>query len=183
MPRGTDARTASLLARLADHRPADPRESWALRRIRALVAWLPAPFDQHADATHVTAGAVAVDPSGRVLLHRHRRLGTWLQPGGHVEGSESPRAAALRELAEETGLGGAVGTTGAPELLHVDVHEGPRGHVHLDLRYLVAASAAVPAPEPGESRQVAWLDVDEAIALADGSAAAAIRRAGARGRR
>ncbi len=38
------------------------------------------------------------------LLHFHRKLQTWLPPGGHVEINESPYEAALREIVEETGL-------------------------------------------------------------------------------
>jgi 8-oxo-dGTP diphosphatase len=39
----------------------------------------------------------------QVLLVRHRWRG-WVSPGGRVEGGETPRAAASRELAEETGI-------------------------------------------------------------------------------
>ncbi|MGW5687809.1 NUDIX hydrolase [Nonomuraea sp. NPDC003754] len=39
----------------------------------------------------------------QVLLVKHRWRG-WVPPGGKVEPGESPRAAAVRELAEETGL-------------------------------------------------------------------------------
>ncbi|WP_394426502.1 methyltransferase, FxLD system [Streptomyces sp. SGAir0957] len=51
------------------------------------------------------AGALAVvtDEAGRVLLGRSRRS-MWELPGGKSAGSESFEAAAVRELAEETGL-------------------------------------------------------------------------------
>jgi len=41
-----------------------------------------------------------------VLLLHHARLDRWLQPGGHGEGETDPRAIALREIEEETGLSG-----------------------------------------------------------------------------
>jgi len=44
--------------------------------------------------------------AGRVLLIRHRRLGTWLPVGGEIEAGETPLEAAQRELMEETGLRG-----------------------------------------------------------------------------
>lgn len=40
----------------------------------------------------------------RVLLHKHKKLGKWLPPGGHLEKNETPPEAARREVREETGL-------------------------------------------------------------------------------
>ena len=41
---------------------------------------------------------------GRVLLVQHKKLGIWLNPGGHIEPNELPHKAAEREFFEETGL-------------------------------------------------------------------------------
>ena len=41
---------------------------------------------------------------GKTLLHKHRKHGRWLPAGGHIEESETPEEAALREVKEETGL-------------------------------------------------------------------------------
>lgn len=53
------------------------------------------------------AGAVVVDGGGRILLvlrgHEPGR-GLWSLPGGRARPGESARAAAVREVAEETGL-------------------------------------------------------------------------------
>ncbi len=110
----------------------------------------------------MTGSAIVVGPRG-VVLHRHKRLGVWLQPGGHLDPGEEPWDAARREAAEETGL--VVGHPPAgPVLLHVDVHAGPRGHVHLDCRYLVLAADGEPAPPQDESQDVRWFAWEAAAA-------------------
>ncbi len=133
------------------------------------------PFDEHDDPTHVTASAIVVGPRG-VVLHRHRRLHRWMQPGGHIDPGEAPEEAARRESVEETGLVLAHPATGA-KLLHVDVHPAAAGHVHLDLRYLLWAGDAEPAPAPGESQEVAWFTWPEAEELADGALVGALAAA------
>ena len=169
--------SVDLLAHLAGHRAGDAVEASSLARTRALVAWLPAPLDEHADPTHVTGSAIVVDEDDRVLLHRHKRLGRWLQPGGHLDPGETPWEAAVRETREETGVD-ARHPDGVPLLLHVDVHEGPRGHVHLDLRYLLHADAEVVlAPAPGESPDVAWWTGADAARVTDASTRAAMAAA------
>lgn len=164
-----------LRRQLRDHRAREPREERALRRTLALLDWLEDPLDEHADPMHVTGSAIVRDPAGRILLHRHKRLGIWLQPGGHVDPGESCEDAALRETWEETGLRGELAMD---EPLHVDVHQGPRGHVHLDVRWLVEVPAdSVPAPPEGESQDVAWFSAEAAIEATDLAAANAIRAA------
>jgi ADP-ribose pyrophosphatase YjhB (NUDIX family) len=55
--------------------------------------------------------AVVCDEARRVLLVQRKvppRKGEWCLPGGFMELGETPEAAALRELSEETGLEGKV---------------------------------------------------------------------------
>ena len=150
---------------LRSHRPVDERESFSKAIMLAELDRLPRPFDEGADLTHVTASAIVVGPRG-VVLHRHRRLNRWLQPGGHLEPGETPEDAVIRECVEETGLA-VEHPTGGAVLIHVDVHQAAERHVHLDLRYLVTAPDADPSPAPGESPDVACFTWEDAADLAD----------------
>ena len=164
---------AALYAGVHAHRPDDAREERARETILAALTTLERPFDRHADLAHVTASAVVVGPRG-VLLHRHRRLHRWLQPGGHLDPGETTEDAARREGGEETGLA-LTHPDGGPVLVHVDVHEAADRHVHLDVRYLLVGPDSDPAPPPGESQEVAWFTWEEAAALADDALAGALR--------
>lgn len=154
--------------------PADLRERRSRLRLQAGLARLPRPFDRLASPIHVTGAAIVVGARGTILL-RHRRLGIWLQPGGHLEPGESPAAAALREAGEETGLD-VRHPPGGPRLVHVDVHPAAQGHVHMDLRYLLLGPDREPRPAPGESQAVRWFAWPEALAAADAGLSAALRR-------
>jgi 8-oxo-dGTP pyrophosphatase MutT (NUDIX family) len=41
---------------------------------------------------------------GKILLIKHKKLGIWLTPGGHIEPGEMPHQTAVREFWEETGI-------------------------------------------------------------------------------
>lgn len=156
--------------------PADLRERRSRLRLLDAVDRLPAPFARLAGPTHVTGSAIVVGPRG-IVLHRHKRLGVWLQPGGHLEPGETPWQAARREAAEETGLVLRHPRSG-PRLVHVDVHPAPPRHVHLDLRYVLLAAEGEPCPAPGESQDVRWFTWPEALAVADDALAGALRTLG-----
>jgi len=152
-------------------RPVDARERDSIASFIRLFDALDRPFSEQANKVHVTASAILVtDDRRRVLLHQHKRMNMWLQPGGHIEENELPWDGAQREACEETGLPAVLvdpaGDDG-PLLIHVDVHAGPRGHTHLDLRYLVEAPNQRPNPPADESQEVHWFHWHQAIAAAD----------------
>ena len=152
--------------------PVDARHAAAVTQFLAALDTLADPLNQHVDSTHVTASAVVVGARGTVL-HRHKRLGLWLQPGGHIDAGETPEDAVLREVHEETGLVAAHPPDG-PDLFHVDVHPAGR-HVHLDLRYVVTADDADPVPAAGESPYARWFPWPEALQIADVALVGALR--------
>jgi len=117
---------------------------------------------------HLTGSALAIDADGeRVLLHLHRKLGRWLQFGGHCDGDANLLAVAWRETTEESGLEPDA-ISAAP--IDVDIHSIPARkdepqHLHLDVRYLVRLpSGALPAISE-ESLDLAWFTRSKALEL------------------
>lgn len=174
-PDDVDPRLAAVITAVEELTPIDDREEASREEVLAGLRGLPTPFDQTAGPTHITGSAVVVGRRGTVL-HLHKRLGLWLQPGGHLDEREWPHEAALRESAEETGLD-VRHVDGGPLLIHVDAHDGGRGHRHLDLRYLLVAGADDPRPPAGESPACRWFVWHEAAAIADPGLVGALRAA------
>ena len=156
---------ATVRAQVAARRPVDHRERTSIAEFLDEVDRLERPFDEHAAATHITASAIVIGHKG-VVLHLHKRLQLWLQPGGHIEADEAPWDAARREAGEETGLDVSF-VDADPVLVHVDVHAGPRRHRHLDLRYVLSAPSVRPSPRSDESQHVEWFPWHRAIATAE----------------
>ncbi|MFJ5712172.1 MULTISPECIES: NUDIX hydrolase [unclassified Streptomyces] len=121
-------------------------------------------------AGHLTSSALVIDPSrGRVLLTLHRKLGMWLQMGGHCEeGDPTVEAAALREAAEESGIAGLTLLPGGP--VRLDRHPIPAPcHWHLDVQYAALAPADGTERISEESLDLRWYAYDEVAGVADTS--------------
>ncbi len=118
----------------------------------------------------------------RALVHKHRKMGIWLQPGGHIEHTENPWQALIHEMREETGYEVGQLTVlqplpqmpdGVHDVMHpvpavMNTHSPYRGHFHSDL-IMVLTTDQDPAhdPRPGESRELAWLTPAEYAAHVD----------------
>lgn len=121
-----------------------------------------------------SAGGIVLDHRGpdasAALIGRIDRRGRllWSLPKGHLEEGESPEAAAVREVAEETGIRGEV----VAPLGSIDfwfVADGQRVHktVH---HYLLVRTGGELSDEDIEVSEVAWVPLREAterLAYAD----------------
>lgn len=134
-----------------------------------LVATEANPYSRENAFGHFTGSALVVSADGgRTLLTHHRKLGLWLQPGGHADGDRDLRRVALREAEEETGL---TGLTVEPAIFDLDRHRiparpGEPEHWHYDVRFLVRAGADERFTVTPESRALRWWPI-ETVAAAD----------------
>ncbi len=127
---------------------------------------------------HFTGSAWLVSADGRrVLLTHHRKLGRWLQLGGHADGDRNLAAVALREAEEESGLHGL--RLQSPAIFDLDRHWIPErgdvpGHWHYDARYVVVAGDDERFAVSAESLDLAWREI--AGIAADAQADESLRR-------
>ena len=164
-------------AGLEEHARACPSNAEVVRRMLALLGQSSAAFSrQHVAPGHFTASAFVLCPERRrVLLIHHRKLGRWLQPGGHVEPADATLMdAARREVAEETGV--VTGQVLGSGILDVDIHAIPASprdgaHLHFDVRYAFVTEGAVTSgSELAASSEVLgarWVELDAVSRLTD----------------
>jgi 8-oxo-dGTP pyrophosphatase MutT (NUDIX family) len=144
---------------LASYAPLDPAQRAERDRVLAFCAEHGDALHRSSLAGHLTASALLVDHAGeRALLTLHRKLGKWLQLGGHCDGDANLPAVALREASEESGI---ASLRVDPRPIDVDVHVIPAygdvpEHLHLDTSYVVRAPAGAVPVKSDESHELAW---------------------------
>jgi len=146
---------------LLDFAPRDATQAQFRERMLALIERHPR--DAHRRTTlegHLTASALIVDSTFTcALLTHHRKLGKWLQMGGHCDGDANLAGVALRECIEESGIA-ELGVLPTP--LDLDIHPiparpGEPEHLHYDTRFLVVAPAGAQSVVSDESHALAWV--------------------------
>ena len=147
------------------------REEADAARLRRFIETQPRCFERDCfDDGHVTGSAWVVDPGGsRVLLTHHRKLGKWLQLGGHSDGDPDTLAVALREAEEESGV--RVRPI-SEAVLDVDIHaipasKGEPAHLHYDVRFAFRAVSSGGLRVGPESIDLAWIDIDDISRLTE----------------
>jgi 8-oxo-dGTP pyrophosphatase MutT (NUDIX family) len=166
-----------ILDALEEYARRHPDEADVTGRFLGFVAAEPDCFRRELAVGHLTGSAWILDREGRhVLLTHHRKLGIWVQPGGHCDGDPDVLATALREAREESGLHPLEPVSTA--IFDLDIHPIPaRGHeaahLHYDVRFALrhAGDGAYRVSE--ESHDLAWAPLDR---LADFSAEESLLR-------
>lgn len=137
-----------------------PNEADTVLRIRQFVDRHPDCFRRELQEGHVTGSAWVVDRNkSRTLLTHHKKLGIWVQLGGHADGDTDIGAVALREATEESGIDDLILLS--PEIFDIDIHLIPaRGdepeHFHYDCRFLIQADNEDYVVSD-ESHDLAWI--------------------------
>lgn len=116
--------------------------------------------------------SVYIVQDGKVLLHKHKKLGIWLQPGGHIELDEGPVEAALREAKEETGFDVELVGIQSPAVeardrsrdlllpMFLNRHNYDETHEHIDFCYFARIIGGTLTPEePGV--EMRWFTKEE----------------------
>jgi 8-oxo-dGTP pyrophosphatase MutT (NUDIX family) len=115
----------------------------------------------------------------KIALIHHKKFDRWMVPGGHIEPFENQVEAAIREVREETGLGIKLFSFLHMEnkvndaewilpseyfyqqLIPASTQED--SHYHLDFAYLAFANEVEFTFNPRETKDIKWVDLDEAL--------------------
>lgn len=156
-----------LLGLLTSYNTPFMEEAAMVQRCRQFVLQHENCFDRNLAHGHVTGSTWVVNPARtHVLMLLHRKLGFWLQPGGHADGDPDILRVVLKEAAEETGVDLANIRLLHHNIFDVDIHtihesiHDPR-HVHFDIRFLVEIDDQIKLPGNDESHQVSWIPLNQ----------------------
>jgi 8-oxo-dGTP pyrophosphatase MutT (NUDIX family) len=133
------------------------------------------------DIYDFTASGFIIHPSeAKILLLKHKKIGKWLQPGGHIELNENPVQALTHEIEEETGLkpnqytiiepaespkpiGLSASNYVLPLPFYMNEHfwDGKGPHKHIDICYLIKSKTEVVTDDPDGASAIGWFDFKE----------------------
>lgn len=151
-----------LLALIDDYAARHPGEDTLVARFVAFVRQHDRCFERDLWAGHVTGSAWLVNRArDAVLLTHHRKLGRWLQLGGHSDGNPEALDVARAEAEEESGL---VVDPLSTQIFDLDIHEIPArredpAHFHFDVRFAFVVRDSETFAVSAESLALAWVPI------------------------
>ncbi len=122
---------------------------------------------------HLTSSGLILNENlDKILMVHHNIYRTWTWTGGHADGDEDLAAIALKEAAEETGVGqvrlllpAMASLDIIPVYGHMKKSRYVSAHLHLNAAYLLQASEAESLTVCREENSgVAWVPLTEAAA-------------------
>lgn len=156
-----------LLQRLENYRTPFMEEAAMVTRTIQFVREHPNCFDRRLQHGHVTGSAWVLNPARtHTLMMHHRKLGLWLQPGGHADGDPDILQVVLKETSEESGIPLSKIALVDDAVFDVDIHtiypsEHDDRHEHFDIRFVVQIDDRLEIPGNTESHQIGWIPLDE----------------------
>ena len=131
-------------------------------------------FERSLQIGHITGSAWLLNPpKTHVLLTHHKKLGQWLQLGGHSDGDPNTLQVALREAREESGINDIVPLN--ERIFDLDVHTIPARtladasvepeHLHYDVRFLLWCRSSDRITMSDESHDLRWVTPSEIQSL------------------
>jgi ADP-ribose pyrophosphatase YjhB (NUDIX family) len=127
-----------------------------------------------------TSTGFVINDSNEILMIKHKKLGKWMPPGGHVDENELPCDAVLREVYEETGVRAQIIFTKKKKATSSDVQlrelplpmeilltnfEGDGLYNCINLNYLCYADDTALNPSTAEVSDIGWFSLSEALKL------------------
>lgn len=156
---------------LAGYQPLLPVEGLFRDHVRQFVqSFKESAFVRDNEAGHITASAFVVDEDmEKMLLMHHKKLGFWVQFGGHADGDMNVIRVAKRELEEESGIINP--KIYSDHIFDIDIHRIPQignepVHLHYDIRFLFQMPIDVACKlKEDEVDEMRWFSFDEVAGL------------------
>ena len=153
-----------LLTLLETYKITEPIDEVLKRHLFDFVKIYPNCFARDCLSGHVTGSAVVINPE-----KNHKKLGFWMQFGGHSDNGSDTLKVAKRELVEESGIKEA--NLFLNNIFDIDIHSYPQKgdepeHLHYDVRFLFETPLdTVINRQEAEVNEIKWVALPEALKL------------------
>ncbi len=121
-------------------------------------------FERSCWRGHFTASAWVVNSEEtHILLMHHRKLGIWVQLGGHADGDKNLLAVSMKEVWEESGIKTRPITDKIFDISihHIPEYELDKEHYHYDVRFLLKSTGNDTIVKNEESIDIRWFQANE----------------------